>query len=111
VAYDEKMAGRVRTLLGRRRINEMKMFGGLAFLVNGKMCVTIDEERIMVRIDPADHDAIAARPGAGTMTMRGRDYRGYVRVDNAVLKTEAALARWIDLALAFNAKAKASKKK
>ena len=109
MAYDEKMAARVKTLLGRRKIKEMKMFGGLAFLVNGKMCVTVGPERIMVRIDPKSHDAVAARPGASAATMRGRTYRGYVRVDNGVLKTKAALARWIDLALAFNSKAKASK--
>lgn len=111
MAYDEAMAARVKTLLGRRKIKEMKMFGGLAFLVNGKMCVTVGAERIMVRIDPRDHDRVAARRGASTTTMRGRNYRGYVRVDNDVLKTKAALARWIDLALAFNGKAKASKGK
>ena len=89
----------------------MKMFGGLAFLVNDKMCVTIGEERIMVRVDPAEHDALAAKPGASGMTMRGRDFRGYVRVQNDVLKTAKALERWVGLALAFNGKAKVSKKK
>src|SRR5215469_14514541 len=99
------MADRVRALLGRRRIKEMKMFGGLAFLVNGKMCVTIGAERIMVRVDPDEHDALVARPGASDTTMGRRNLRGYVRVQNGALKTEKALAHWVGIALAFNGKA------
>jgi TfoX/Sxy family transcriptional regulator of competence genes len=105
------MADRVRKLLGRRRVEEKKMFGGLAFMVNGKMCVAVNADRIMVRIDPAEHDGLAAKRGASAMTMRGRDFRGYIRVQNDVLKTGEALERWVGLALAFNGKAKASKKK
>lgn len=111
MAYDEKMAGRVKALLGRRKITEKKMFGGLAFMVNDKMCVTIGPERIMVRIDPVEHAVLAARPGASPAIMRGREYKGYVRVQNDVLKTEKALAHWVGLALAFNGKAKSSKTK
>ena len=111
MAYDEKMAARVKNMLGRRRIEAKKMFGGLAFMANGKMCVAINADRIMVRIDPAEHDSLAAKPGASAMTMRGRDFRGYIRVQNDVLKTDKALEHWVGLALAFNGKAKSSKKK
>ena len=87
------------------------MFGGTAFMVRGKMCVTAREERIMCRIDPAVHDKALERPGCRTMTMGGREYRGYVVVSADAVRTRRALDYWIGLALEFNTRAKASKKK
>ena len=87
------------------------MFRGAVFMVNGKMCVTAGDERIMCRIDPALHDAALRRKGATTVVMKGRNYRGWVYVDGEGMKTKKQLEYWVGLALDFNGKAKASKKK
>lgn len=86
------------------------MFGGIAFLVRGKMCVTVGKDRIMCRIDPAIHDAALERKGCRTVVMKGRQYRGYVHVDSKAVGTESELNYWVRLALAFNKRAKASAK-
>jgi TfoX/Sxy family transcriptional regulator of competence genes len=106
VPANESLASRVRAALAPMgRVEEKRMFGGLAFMVDGKMCVTVREDRIMVRIDPADHDAAVARAGCEPMIMRGREIRGYVRVAASALRTPAALDRWIRMALAYNPRA------
>ncbi len=78
------------------------MFGNIAFTVRGKMCVSARAERIMCRIDPAFHDAAVKRKGCRTVVMKGRQYRGYVYVDAAALKTKRALKYWVELALNYN---------
>lgn len=80
------------------------MFGGIAFMVRGKMCVTVGRERIMCRIDPAMHDAALNHEGCRTMVMKGREYRGYVHVDAEAVTSKRDLAYWIALALAYNKK-------
>lgn len=87
------------------------MFGGIAFMVRGKMCVTVGKDRIMCRIDPAIHDAALERKGCRTVVMKGREYRGYVHVDANAVRAESELNYWIGLALAYNKTAKASAKK
>lgn len=100
---DDDLVNRVRAALARvRDVEEKKMFGGTAFLVRGKMCVSARAERIMCRIDPALHDAAVKRKGCRTVVMKGREYRGYVHVDAKALKTKADLKHWVDLALAHN---------
>ena len=92
-------------------VDERRMFGGTAFMLNDKMCVTVRDTRIMVRIDPDLSDEMSAKKGAATMVMNGRTYRGYIRVDADVIRTDAALRKWISLALDFNARAKRSTRK
>ena len=92
-------------------VDERKMFGGTAFMLNDKMCVTVRDSRIMVRVDPELNDEFSAKKGAATMVMNGRTYRGYIRVDRDVLGTDKALREWVDLALDFNARAKKSARK
>ncbi len=87
------------------------MFGGTAFLVRGKICVSARTERIMCRIDPAVHDAALQRPGCRTMVMKGREYRGYVYVDADAVRTQRDLTYWVRLALDYNEKAPASGKR
>jgi hypothetical protein len=87
------------------------MFGSTAFMVSGKLCMSARAERIMCRIDPALHDEAMSRPGCRTVVMRGREYRGWVRVDKAALKTRAQLAYWIGLALTFNKGARPARKR
>jgi TfoX/Sxy family transcriptional regulator of competence genes len=78
------------------------MFGGTGFMVRGHLCVTARPARIMCRIDPATHAAAIKRKGCRTVIMRGREYRGYVHVDAAALRTQASLKSWIERALEFN---------
>ena len=78
------------------------MFGSTAFLVRGKMCLSGRAERMMCRVDPALHDAVLKRKGCQTVVMRGREYRGYVWIDAAALKSTRSLRYWIDLALEYN---------
>jgi TfoX/Sxy family transcriptional regulator of competence genes len=89
---DESLLNRVRTAIGKSRpVEEKKMFGAIAFMVAGKMCVTVSQGRIMCRIDPASHDAALERKGCTTVVMKGREYRGYVHIDADALSTERDL--------------------
>jgi TfoX/Sxy family transcriptional regulator of competence genes len=103
---------RVRaTLADTPRVEEKRMFGGHAFMVNGKMCISVREDRLMFRIDPELHDRVLPREGCRTVVMNGRSYRGYVRVSADVVRATKELDYWAGLALAYNATAKAAKKK
>ena len=98
---------RVRTALKRTRgVVEKKMFGSTAFLVRGKLCVGARKERIMCRIDPEFHDQAVKRRGCTTMVMKGRVYRGYVRVARTALRGKRELDYWIGLALDYNRRLK-----
>jgi TfoX/Sxy family transcriptional regulator of competence genes len=102
---------RVRAALaGTPRVEEKKMFGGTAFMVRGKMCINVGKGRLMCRIDPELHDEALKRAGVSTVVMRGRPYRGFVHVSEAAVKTAAQLRHWIDLALDYNERAKASRR-
>lgn len=87
------------------------MFGGITFMVRGKMCVSVGKQRIMCRIDPAIHDAALERKGCRTVVMRGRQYRGYVYVDAEAVRTKGELDYWIRLALDYNHQARATTRK
>ncbi|GAA4317311.1 TfoX/Sxy family protein [Compostibacter hankyongensis] len=112
MAYSEHLADRLRQALAHLPdVEEKKMFGGLAFMVNGKMCLTAGPDRIMCRIDPAVHEAAIQRKGCETVLMGGRKYRGYVYISEDALRTQADLGRWVNLALDFNKKAKKTSRK
>jgi TfoX/Sxy family transcriptional regulator of competence genes len=113
MAYNEKLADRVRELivLTHTNIEEKKMFGGLCFMVNGKMCVGVEKERLMVRLDPARYEEVLEQDGATPMDFTGKVMKGYVFVDIDALKTKKQLSYWVNLALEYNKIAKASKKK
>jgi TfoX/Sxy family transcriptional regulator of competence genes len=110
MAYNEQLADLVReALVEVPRVKETRMFSGVTFMVNGKMCVSIRARDIMCRIDPEIHDAAVEKNGCRTMRMKGRDLRGWVLVDEEVLKTRKALQYWVGLALDFNSRARPSK--
>ena len=103
MAYNEKIANRVRkALAGRQDVEEKKMFGGLAFMVSGKMCLTIGKDRIMCRIDPLLHEEAIKKDNAVTVVMRGRPYRGYIRVSEAGIESKKDFDYWVGLALSYN---------
>ncbi|MEJ7647020.1 MAG: TfoX/Sxy family protein [Chryseolinea sp.] len=112
--YNETLAERIRTYLheiGTLRIKEKEMFKGLAFLVNGKMCVNVSGENLMCRFDPILEEEVAERPGFQPMIMKGRQLHGYCYVSKEGFKSKANFEYWIKLCLNFNDKAKSSKKK
>jgi TfoX/Sxy family transcriptional regulator of competence genes len=112
MAYNEKLTIRVRQALACiAKVEEKKMFRGITFMVDGKMCISVGDTRIMCRIDPALHHDAITQKGCQTVEMRGRPYLGYVYVDEEVIKTPKDFDYWIGLALDFNDRAKASKKK
>lgn len=95
VAYDEDIADRVRALVGGDGA-EKRMFGGLAFLVNGNMAVAASGRGgLMVRVVPEDSDDLVADPRAERMVMRGREMDGWLRVDVDGMD-DAAFATWVD---------------
>jgi TfoX/Sxy family transcriptional regulator of competence genes len=113
MAYDIKLADKVRGHLARLtniKIDEKKMFGGLAFMVNGKMCVNVSGDNLMCRFDPNLQEEISKRKGFQTMIMKGKAYKGYCYVNPDGFRTENDFKYWIDLCLAFNEQAKSSKK-
>lgn len=113
MAYDELLADRCRELIGltHKNVTEKKMFGGLCFMVNDKMCVGVEKDRLMVRLDPEIYDTVIEKEGCKPMDFTGKIMKGYVFVDMDALNTKVKLNYWIQLALKFNSKAKASKKK
>lgn len=110
--YDEKLAARIRKrFAGLKKVEEKKMIGGLTFMLNGKMCVGVIKNELLVRIDPSMHDEVIKRPGARTMDFTKRPMSGFVQVSPDGLGSEKTLDAWIELALAYNPIARSSKKK
>ena len=110
--YDEKLAARIReALVSYRRLEEKKMFSGMCFMVNGKMCICINDKGIMCRIDPEQQDEVMEKSGTREMIHNKRVYRGFVYVDKEVLQSKKEFDYWVNLFLEFNKKAKSSKKK
>ena len=113
MAYNEKLANRTREIIAltHKKVEEKRMFGGLCFMVNNKMCVGVETERLMVRLDPAVYDEVMEKEGCKPMDFTGRVMKGYVFVDIEALNTKKKLEYWLKLALDFNKLAKPSKKK
>lgn len=112
MAYNEKLATRIREAFADQRdVEEKKMFKGMCFMVNGKMCVCVNEDEIMCRIDPAIYEEMLDRDGCRAMIHNGKTMKGFVFVSEDVLKSKKSLDYWLDLALEYNKKAKAARKK
>jgi TfoX/Sxy family transcriptional regulator of competence genes len=102
MSYDEKLAERTRAVLDSRDdVVEKKMFGGLAFLVHGHMCVGIVDRELMVRVGPDAYESALAQAHAKPMDFTGQPLRGMVYVGTAGLRSEAALRAWVDRGLRF----------
>jgi TfoX/Sxy family transcriptional regulator of competence genes len=98
MAYDEKLADRIRrTLASRKGVTEREMFGGIGFLLGGKFVAGVHRNELMVRVPAADHDALAREKGARTFEMAGRPpMKGWMLVDPKAVSSSPALKRWID---------------
>ena len=119
MAYDEQLADRIRiAFLGQKiSFEEKKMMGGLCFMVDNKMCVGLLTDKqtgqalLMARIGEEAYPKALSQAGVSEMNFTGRSMKGYIFVDEEVLESDSQLGHWLDLALAFNPLAKASKKK
>lgn len=113
MAFDERLAKRVRDLFRVSNVvcEEKKMMGGLCFMVDGKMCIGVEKDRLMARIDPSEYDAALGRKGCIPMDFTGRPMRGFVFVNPEGIESRADLRYWISLALEFNPRAIASRRK
>jgi hypothetical protein len=103
VAFDPDLADRIRQLIAAEpSLTEVKMFGGLAFLLGGNMAVAASREGgLLLRVDPAQTDALLAKPHASPFVMRGRAMDGWLRVDAEGVKTKSQLQRWVDRGVAY----------
>ena len=99
MAYDAELADRIRALIGDEPgLTEKKMFGGLAFLIGGNMAIGASGQGgILVRADPEESDALVATTAGRLMEMRGREMRGWLRVDAGDVGTDAELSKWVDV--------------
>lgn len=103
MAYDERLAARIRQLMADAPdTTERKMFGGLALLVGGNMAVVVSGKGgVMVRVDPASSEGLVASTAASVAEMRGRRMRGWLRIGPEHLRTNHELARWVNLGTAY----------
>ena len=112
MAYNEKLVDRIREALANHpKVEEKKMFRGVTFMVNEKMCVCVSGDEMMCRFDPASQETVAEKNGFRAMIMKGKEYKGYGYVSQEGIKSKKDFDYWINLCLAFNPKAKSSKRK
>ena len=97
MAYDEHLAERIREIVASEPgLTEKKMFGGLAFLINGHMSVSASGRGgLLLHVDHEETDALLAKPHAQPFEMRGREMQGWVRVEAEGVKTKRQLERWV----------------
>jgi hypothetical protein len=113
MAYDTKLADRIREYLveiPNLEIEEKKMFRGLTFMVNGKMCVIVSGGNLMCRFDPNLQKEVAERHGYQSMIMKGKEIKGYCYINPEGIKEKNDFEYFVNLCLEFNKTAKASKK-
>ena len=102
MAYDHALAERIRAALpGIPGITEKKMFGGIAFMVDGNMTCGVSKNDLMLRISPDDTAAVLAQPNVRAFDMTGRPMKGWVLVDPAGLQSDDDLKRWVGQSVAF----------
>ena len=103
MAYDEDLANRIRELIaGEPDVTEKRMFGGLAFLIGGNMSVAASGQGgLMVRVDPEETDELLAKPHAQPFVMRGREMKGWLRVDDGGVRTRRQLEPWVKRGVAY----------
>lgn len=113
MAFNEYLAERVRNSLKENKtgFDEKKMFGGMAFMVDDKMCIGIINNDLMVRIDPEKQNEYLKDKGCRIMDFTKRPMKGYLYVDPEGVDMDEDLDKWVKRCLEFNPKAKASKKK
>jgi hypothetical protein len=103
MAYDEDLANRIRELMaGEAGVVEQRMFGGLAFLIGGNLSVSASGQGgLLLRVDPAETEALLSKPNAEPFVTRGRAMDGWLRVSPEGVKTKRQLERWVARGVAY----------
>jgi TfoX/Sxy family transcriptional regulator of competence genes len=102
MVFDESVAARVRKALGRRKnITERKMFGGVAFLLDGNMCCGVLRDVLVLRLGTQGASEALREPHARPMDFTGKPMKSMIYVDPAGFSSDAALREWLRRALAF----------
>jgi len=100
MAYAEKLAARVRkALAGHKGLSEKRMFGGMAFMLRGKMCCGVLNDDLVVRVGPERYERALSRAHVRPMDFTGRPLKGYVFVGPEGLKTKSILSKWVGEAI------------
>lgn len=112
MSYNQKLVDKIReSLVDLKDVEEKHMFGGVCFMVNGKMCVGVVKDEMMCRINPDLDNIVLERDGCRPMDFTGKRMKGYVFISDEGMKKKKDFDYWISLCLEFNVLAKASKKK
>jgi len=102
MAYDERLAARVRAALkGQKALAEIKMFGGLCFTLRGNMCCGVLQDDLVLRVDPDDAPRFLREPHARPMDFTGRPMRNFLYVGPKAVATAAGLRKWVGRGLAY----------
>jgi len=103
MAYDEELGNRIREHVEHEPgLTEKRMFGGLAFMINGHMAVSAGSKGgLLLRVDPAETDSLVREPHVGRFVMRGREMDGWLRVDPEAFETDEELGRWISIGVSY----------
>ena len=102
MAYDEDLADRIRAVLGAERYTEKKMFGGLAFLIGGNMSVAASGQGgLLVRVDPDQSEKFRKERGVDDFVMRGRQMKGWVRVNDDGVRDARSLKKWVSRGVGY----------
>jgi hypothetical protein len=113
MAFDENLAERIRSTLKQNHVSfeEKKMFGGVCYMVDDKMCVGVIKENLMVRTDPENYLHLLLRTGCRHMDFSGQSMKGFLYVAPEGIDMDKDLDEWISFALEYNPRAKATAKK
>ncbi|MEZ4911442.1 MAG: TfoX/Sxy family protein [Saprospiraceae bacterium] len=110
--FNEYLGERIREKLQYLpNVEEKRMFGGLCFMVENKMCIGIVKDELMCRINPETMESALQMPGCREMDFTGKAMKGFVFVDSSGYETHQSLNYWVDKCLEYNSLAKSSKKK
>jgi TfoX N-terminal domain len=103
MAYDEEFAERVREIVQTERgVSEKRMFGGLTFMINGHMAVSVSRlGGLLLRVEPAQTHELLTQPHTQPFEMRGREMDGWLRVEPGGVQTEAELERWVGIGVGY----------
>jgi TfoX/Sxy family transcriptional regulator of competence genes len=105
VVYNELLATKIRALVARRRgWTEKKMFGGVAFMLNGKMCCGVIKNDLLVRVGPEQNKKALALPNSRPMDFTGKPMKGFIYVDSKGWSKEASLKKWIEMGIDYASK-------
>lgn len=112
MAYNEKLAGKIREALAHvKKVEEKKMFGGIAYMVNGKMCLGVDKEDIMLRCTPEASDDLLLRRGVRPFDLTGKPMKGWLLISPEATKAKKDFDFWVSVAIESNKRIAPTKSK